>query len=114
MTRNRLDNLSRAAFCRNTEDDPGDSEARIQLETLKDITWWARFTDEDYENQALENIRTSTSLQEILFILGAKQNDAATAMLRLAPGPCAARRPRYIPCLSLYSLLSLLLLLPIP
>lgn len=85
---------SRMALRQGTESSPRDSEARIPLETLKEITWWARFTDEDFENQAPESIRTSTSLQEILLILGAGHGDAAAATLRLAPGLCATHQSR--------------------
>ena len=88
VTHTHLGSSSRAVLHRSIEDGPNATEARIPLETLGDLSWWARFTDEDYENQTLENIRTSMSLGEVLLILGAAQDDdPAIATLHLAPGP---------------------------
>ena len=99
----------RATLCRHSSSEGAISASAttIPLGVVKESFWWARFSDEDYEHQKTRSLRTSITLRELLFVLGADQNKgdgdataAAAAMIRLAPSQCTIERTHFASRLS--------------
>ena len=72
---------SRAALIRGgSGSDDSSGSTSIRLNNIKESIWWAAFADREYESQALGSLRTSIELHELLFVLGAEQDDDATTV----------------------------------